>query len=57
MIANQVDVEFTPDDLQSVLQALDVVREKMPFLVGLSTKERRRLSKIGTRSQTFTHRG
>jgi pimeloyl-ACP methyl ester carboxylesterase len=55
MLANEVDVEFSVDDMKAVMEALEIVRAKMSFLVGLSTEERRRLSKIGTRSQTFTH--
>ncbi|MEL6327757.1 MAG: hypothetical protein AAFQ61_12740 [Cyanobacteria bacterium J06626_23] len=55
MIPNQIDVEFSSEDLEAVIGALDTVREKLPFLLGLSTKERQRLSRIGRKSQAFTH--
>ncbi|MGG6240716.1 hypothetical protein ACQ4N7_19010 [Nodosilinea sp. AN01ver1] len=55
MIANQIDIEFSAEDQKAVMEALELVREKLGFVVGLSAEERRRLSKIGTRSQTFTY--
>lgn len=55
MIPNRVDVDFSADDLQVVLTALATVREKLPFLIGLSTDERLRLPKIGRKSQAFTY--
>ncbi|MCG8364511.1 MAG: hypothetical protein MJA27_14430 [Pseudanabaenales cyanobacterium] len=55
MIANKVDTDFTDKDLKAVMDALETIREKLPFLVGLSVEERRRLSKLGRKSQTFTH--
>lgn len=55
MIPNKIDVDFSTDDLQAVMQALETVREKLPFLIGLSDKERRRLARIGRKSQAFTY--
>ena len=55
MISNKVDTDFTDKDLKVVMDALETIREKLPFLVGLSTEERRRLSKLGRKSQTFAH--
>ncbi|NEQ29338.1 MAG: hypothetical protein F6K28_62535, partial [Microcoleus sp. SIO2G3] len=36
--------------------SLKVIREQLPFLVGLSTQERRQLSKMGRKAQTFAVR-
>lgn len=55
MISNKVDADFSAQDLEAVMAALETIREKLPFLVGLSTDERRRLSKLGRKSQTFAH--
>lgn len=52
MLSNQVDAQLT---LQDIMAALDTIRTKLPFLIGLSIEERRRLSKLGRKSQTFTH--
>jgi hypothetical protein len=48
-----IDAELSIDDLDAVMAALEIIRQKLPFLVGLSPDERRQLSKIGRKSQTF----
>ncbi|MGF1536766.1 MAG: hypothetical protein ACFB4J_09835 [Elainellaceae cyanobacterium] len=55
MISNQVDAQLTAQDIEDVMEAIATIRTKLPFLVGLSIEERRRLSKLGRKSQTFTH--
>ncbi|MGB3616366.1 MAG: hypothetical protein WBA10_21420 [Elainellaceae cyanobacterium] len=55
MLSNQVDTQFSSQDLEDVMAAIETIREKLLFLVGLSLEERRRLSKLGRKSQTFTH--
>jgi hypothetical protein len=48
-----IDSTLSREDVEIILAALNTVREKLPFLVGLSSTERKRLPKIGLRSQTF----
>lgn len=55
MIPNQIDVDFSSDELQAAMKALEAVRNALPFLIGLTEKERRRLSRIGRKSQAFTY--
>lgn len=54
MLANKVDATLSAQDVQEVIAALEIIRSKLEFAVGLSPKERRQLTKIGRKSQTFT---
>ncbi|MEO1300198.1 MAG: hypothetical protein AAFW75_31385 [Cyanobacteria bacterium J06636_16] len=53
MVPQQVDAAISADDLKAVTDALETIREKLPFLVGLTSTQRRELVKIGRKSQTF----
>lgn len=53
MPVSRIDAVLPESEIEAVLIALDVVRKKMPFLIGLTTSERRQLAKIGKKSQTF----
>lgn len=55
MIPNKVDAEVLKQDTAAVMAALETIRKKLPFLVALAPDERKRLSKLGRKSQTFTH--
>lgn len=54
MLANRVDATFSSEDAQAVMNAIQIIREKLHFAVGLSSRERKMMSKIGRKSQTFT---
>jgi hypothetical protein len=56
MIPNTVDAVLSDKDLEEIQAALDLVRKKLSFTMALSPEERRRLSKIGLKNQTFTER-
>jgi hypothetical protein len=51
-----VTATLANEDIEAILAALKTVREKLPFLVGLSPADRRRLPKLGLRSQTFVEK-
>ena len=54
---NNLDNMTLPqEDLERIYTAFNTIRDAMPFLIGLNVTERRRLSKIGTKAQTFTRR-
>jgi hypothetical protein len=53
MSLEKIDVVFTQSDVDEVMNALMVVHKKMPFLKGLTVVQRRQISKIGRKSQTF----
>ena len=53
---NLDNMTLSQEDLERIYTAFNTIRDAMPFLVGLNVTERRRLSKIGTKAQTFTQR-
>lgn len=56
MNSQSIDATLTQQEIETILAALKIVREQLPFLIGLSTQERRQLSKMGRKSQTFVVR-
>lgn len=54
MIANQVDVDLSDQDVAAVMAAIETIRTTLAFAKGLSQDERQQLVKIGRKSQTFT---
>lgn len=53
MSIQKIDATFSPENRSEVMSAIAIIRKNMPFLGGLTAKERQRLSKIGRKSQTF----
>jgi hypothetical protein len=49
----QANATFSADDLAAIANSLQTIRQNMPFLVALSATEKQRLTKIGTKAQTF----
>jgi hypothetical protein len=45
-VPNRINVRFTREQAQEVLDLVNQIRQKMTFLVGLSNDERRRLVKL-----------
>jgi hypothetical protein len=56
MIPNTVDAVLSDKDLEAIQAAIATLRDKLSFAVALSPNERKRLSKIGLKNQTFTER-
>lgn len=53
MIEQKVSATLTTEDLAEIMEAIATIREKLPFLSGLTPNERQQLVKIGRKSQTF----
>jgi hypothetical protein len=53
MPENRVSAQLTPEDRAAVLEAINTIRQKLPFLIDLSPEERRTLPKMGDKSRAF----
>jgi hypothetical protein len=49
--------EILPEQLQAVLQAIHDIQTNLPFLIDLTTDERRSLPKMGDKSRAFVDQG
>ncbi|WP_341531222.1 hypothetical protein WKK05_28880 [Nostoc sp. UHCC 0302] len=50
---NRISANFNQADREAVMQAIATIREKLPFLVDLTTEERRTMLKMGDKSRAF----
>lgn len=53
MTIRTIDTTFSATDVEDVLTAIEAIRQKLSFLMGLTPTERRQLAKLGRKSQTF----
>jgi hypothetical protein len=53
MSDNRISATLSAADRQAVLDAIQTIREKLPFLVDLTPEERRNLPKMGDSSRAF----
>ncbi|MEJ1930150.1 hypothetical protein WDZ92_07670 [Nostoc sp. NIES-2111] len=53
MPESKVSARLTPLDREAVMQAINTIKEKLPFLVDLTTEERKSLPKLGDKSRAF----
>jgi hypothetical protein len=53
MSENLVSAELSAEDRQAVLDAIALVREKLPFLIALSPEDRKALPKMGDKGRGF----
>ena len=53
MSDNSVNTTFSTDDQETVMAAIAEIRQKLPFLISLTSDGRRGLSKLGDKSQAF----
>jgi hypothetical protein len=51
-----VSASLSAADREAVLAAVQTIRQKLPFLVDLSTEERRKLPKMGDKGYAFVER-
>jgi hypothetical protein len=56
MTIQTVDAIVTQQEVETIVIAVKAIRDQLPFLVGLSTPERKQLAKMGRKSQTFAVR-
>ncbi|MBG1259586.1 hypothetical protein [Nostoc commune] len=55
MAYQNIAAALSPQDIQEIKAALQTVQKKMPFLITLSTEERRKLLKMGDKSLAFVN--
>lgn len=48
-----LSAQMSKEDIEAVKTALATIRQKMPFLITLTTQERRKLFKMGDKSLAF----
>ena len=53
MADNRIDASLSSADQRDVLDAINTIRTKLPFLIGLTPDERRDLPKMGDKSRAF----
>jgi hypothetical protein len=53
MADDQISATFSTKDQQDVLDAINTIRTKLPFLIDLTIEERRFLPKMGDKSRAF----
>ncbi|MBD2204262.1 hypothetical protein H6G33_26545 [Calothrix sp. FACHB-1219] len=53
MADTQVSAKLTAADREAVMEAIGTIRQKLPFLIDLSTEERKALPKLGDKSRAF----
>jgi hypothetical protein len=52
MSQNLISADFSAEDQQAAIQAIQQL-QSLPFLIGLSNKDKQRLNKMGDKSRTF----
>ncbi|MCX7103302.1 MAG: hypothetical protein NTX38_17925 [Methylobacter sp.] len=57
MTTNLINGELPLDQQQAILQALTDIQAKLPFLIDLTTADRRSLPKMGAKSRGFVDQG
>ncbi len=50
-----ITASLSEADVQEIKAALQTIEQKLPFLINLTTEERRRLYKMGAKSLTFVN--
>lgn len=50
---NRINASMSPNDFNAVKQAIQEIRYRMPFLLGLTLEERRKLPKISRSNKLF----
>ena len=53
MNTNRISATLPTADQQEVMTAITTIRQKLPFLIDLTTPERVTLSKLGDKTQAF----
>jgi hypothetical protein len=53
MVGDRISASLSPADRDAVMKAITTIREKLPFLVDLTTQDRRTIVKMGDKSRAF----
>ncbi len=51
MTENRISASLSPEDKLAVLAAIATIKEKLPFLLGLSRSESKSLQRLGDKSR------
>jgi hypothetical protein len=55
MFSNEISATLTESDVQDIQKAIAIITDKMPFLIHMTTAERRRRFKMGDKSLAFVN--
>jgi hypothetical protein len=55
MAYQNVNASISPQDMQEIKAALQIIQKKLPFLITLSVEQRRKLVKMGDKSLAFVN--
>lgn len=53
MADNRISANLSPADRLAVMDAMATIRQKLPFLIDLTTEDRRTIVKMGDKSRAF----
>jgi hypothetical protein len=53
MSQNRISAEIAQADIDAVMNAITTIKNKLPFLINLSTDERKAMPKLGDKSRAF----
>jgi hypothetical protein len=53
MSENRISAKLSATDRDAVMQAISTIKEKLPFLIDLTTEDRRTIVKMGDKSRAF----
>ncbi|MFN8595174.1 MAG: hypothetical protein U0559_03200 [Anaerolineae bacterium] len=56
MAENRTAATIAETDVAAILQAIDTIKSRLPFLIDLSPEERQALPKMGDKSQAFVRK-
>jgi hypothetical protein len=57
MDPNRISATLSTDDQQAVLNAIEGIRQKLPFLIDLSADDRNGMAKLGDKTRGFVRKG
>jgi hypothetical protein len=53
MIPNRISIVLSAEDRAEIIMAINILKEKLPFLIGIEPEERRGMLKVGDRDRAF----
>ena len=56
MDKNLISASLNAKDKQAIMEAIQTIREKLPFLIDLSKQDRQHLPKLGDKSRAFVEK-
>ena len=56
MTDNRVSANLSPEDIAAVQEAIVTLKQKLPFLIGLTKEERISMLKLGDKSRAFVQK-